>query len=419
MKKRKWIWLATSVMAGILLFSGSALAAWNVTGRSTNFITMSSCKNTIIEEYKMPSHVEPGQKVVKKVNIQNEGNSDTFVRVKIEKILGTRGEDESFLADKELDPEMIEVDFNQDYWKKLPDGYWYYTDVLRAGTSTKEPLMKSYRLSERADNRYKNKEAQIVVSMECIQAEGGAMENLWGIEQRELGITYLPCRCETVTKVIFTGDKKLRIEAPDDNLFSSFQNLLPGCGRTQTVKLVNQSKEAISLYLRAEAAEQNRMSEEKLQLVQQLLSKYAVIQVKEGNTVLYQGTVDGNLNGKGWSMKKDISLGTFRAKETKNLVVTLSLDSRMDNQYEELLGKVNWVFTASGGRDTETGSNDPSGSGGNPGQQKAVGTLSPKTGDATSILAELFLMGCGLIGAVFSGWKIYGREKTGCAGKRQ
>lgn len=419
MKKYKWIWLVTSVIAGVLLVSGSAMAAWKVTGRSANFITISSCKNTIIEEYQEPSYVEPGQRIVKKVGIQNEGKADTFVRVKIEKVLGTIGEDGGLLIDKALNPEMIEVDFNRDYWKQLSDGYWYYTDVLRTGRSTKEPLMKSYRLSEHADNRYKNKMAQIIVNMECIQAEGGAMENLWGIEQKELGITYLPCNCETVTKVIFTGDNKLRIEAPEDNLFSSFRNLLPGCGRTQTIKLVNQSKDSISLYLHAEAAKQGRMSEEKLQLVKLLLSKYAVIQVKEGSTVLYQGTVDGNFSGKGWSMKKDIALGSLRGKETKNLVVTLSLDPQMDNQYEELLGRVNWVFTASGRNEEENESGEAPGSGGGFSQPKAVGTLSPKTGDTTSGLAELFLMISGLIGAAVSGVKIYGGEKNGCAGKRQ
>lgn len=419
MKKRKGIWIGVSVVAGVLLFSGSALAAWNATGRSYNFITMSSCKNTIIEEYKVPEHVNPGQKVVKKVNIKNEGNADTFVRVKIEKILGTRGDDQSFTADETLDPEMIEVEFNHDWWKLLSDGYWYYTDALRAGASTKEPLMKSYRLSEQADNRYKNKEAQIIVTMESIQAEGGAMESLWGIREQELGITYRPCQCETVTKVIFTENNKIRIEAPENNLFASFQNLLPGCGRTQTVKLVNQSKESIALYLRAEAAEQNRMSEEKLQLVKQLLTKYAVIQVKEGNTVLYQGTVDGNFTGKGWSMDQDISLGTFRPKETKNLVITLSLDPRMDDQCQELLGKVNWVFTARGVSDKETGDGDSATKGGGAGKKMAVGTVSPKTGDSVSVLAELFLLVSGLLCAAVSGWKIYGKEKTGCTGKGQ
>ena len=40
--------------------------------------------------------------------------------------------------------------------------------------------MDSYYLSEKADNRYKNKEARILINMESIQAEGGEMETIWG-----------------------------------------------------------------------------------------------------------------------------------------------------------------------------------------------------------------------------------------------
>ena len=76
------------------------------------------------------------------------------------------------------------------------------------------------------------------------------------------------------------------------------------------------------------------------------------------NKVLYHGTVDGNLTKKGWSMKKDISLGEFKPGAGKNLIVKLSLSEEMDNEYQELLGKVKWVFSASqASSDSSSGQN--------------------------------------------------------------
>lgn len=63
--------------------------------------------------------------------------------------------------------------------------------------------MDSYYLSEKADNRYKNKEARIIVNLESIQAESGEMKAIWGKNEKDLGITYQPCTCEVVTSVIF------------------------------------------------------------------------------------------------------------------------------------------------------------------------------------------------------------------------
>ena len=79
------------------------------------------------------------------------------------------------------------------------------------------------------------------------------------------------------------------------------------------------------------------MSQENLELVEKLLSRYAVVEIRQDSKVLYQGAVDGNVTGAGWSMKENISLGDFAAGEGKSLVVKLSLSEEMDNQYQSLL----------------------------------------------------------------------------------
>ena len=57
-------------------------------------------------------------------------------------------------------------------------------------------------------------------------------------------------------------------------------------------------------------------------------------------------------------MREDIYLGTFKAKESRKLQVKLALSDEMDNQLNELTGKVRWVFTARGddGKTTASGS---------------------------------------------------------------
>ena len=346
MKEHKTAWIFITLVAGLLLITGSVLAAWNVSDFAVNMVSMASYKNTIQENYERPQHVDPGQKVIKEVNIKNEGNTDTFVRVKVDQMFGNTDQNGTFIKDSSLDRNMILIHYNTDLWELRKDGYWYYRNVLKTGESTEKPLMDSFILSTDADNRYKNKEARIIVNMESIQAEGQAMKTLWGFNEKELGITYQPCVCEEVSKVVLGKDGTLKFEGTETDLFMNFKNLQPGCSRSQVIGIRNQWKSRIKMMLRAEKTVQEKMTEEEQKLLDELLTKYALITVKDGTKTLYQGTVDGNLDGTGWSMKKNISLGTIEAGKEKNLNVTLAVSPDMDNRYQNLLGKVKWVFTA-------------------------------------------------------------------------
>ena len=358
---------------------------------------------------------------------------------------------------------MIEIHYNTDLWKLCEDGYWYYKDVLPAGKTTKKPLMDSYYLSEKADNRYKNKEARIIVNLESIQAESGEMKAIWGKNEKDLGITYQPCTCEVVTSVIFDKNHKLIIGGEKTDLFANFKNLQPGCTRSQTIRLANNSDLNIKMSLRAEAAKQNKHSKKNLELIRKLLTSYAKIEILENNKVLYHGTVDGNLTKKGWSMKKDISLGEFKPGAGKNLIVKLSLSEEMDNEYQELLGKVKWVFSASqassdsssgqngngdrghnddenNGDDGNNGNNgnnggsgnksgngkygenrNSGGSGYNGGEESlngaagekvyATASASPKTGDNTNLLARWFALFAAAVVLAVTARKLYRKEK--------
>ena len=151
-------------------------------------------------------------------------------------------------------------------------------------------------------------------------------------------------------------------------------------------------------------------------------------------------------------MKKDISLGEFKPGAGKNLIVKLSLSEEMDNEYQELLGKVKWVFSASqassdsssgqngngdrghnddenNGDDGNNGNNGGSGnksgnsggSGYNGGEESlngaagekvyATASASPKTGDNTNLLARWFALFAAAVVLAVTARKLYRKEK--------
>lgn len=366
--------ILAAVSGGFVLAGTAAMAAYETTGRSINILTTADFSNRIVEQYQAPDHLNPGQSMDKIVYVENDGGTDSFVRIKVTKVLGARDEQGSLIQDQDLDPEMLEIAYVSDAWKYKEDGYWYYMGILKAGEKTREPLFKSCRLSERAGNKYKNKEGEILVAMESIQAGGDALEALWDMKEEELGVEGQVCRsCKTVTKVSLDDSYKIQIEGADGDLFANFKNLLPGCSRTQSISLSNQSRTDAELYLRAEETEQEKMTEEERKRVDLLLNHYTFIEVRQGGKVLYQGPVGGQAEGGGNTMRQNIRLGQLEAGETQSLEVTLTASPEMDNAYQKLMGKVCWVFSAAGEEEkiqSQKKAQDPSSSGKGKNQDK-------------------------------------------------
>ena len=206
MKKAKKLTVILTVL-GICMLSGAGiLGYWKMTGNSGNILTMASFQNQIEEEYRIPDKVDPGQTIDKVVNVKNTGTADSRIRVKLRKMFGERTKNGRFLEDPELDPEMILIQCNDRYWKQMQDGYYYYTEILKAGNRTKEPLFESYTLDKMAGNEYRKKEARIVVTMEAVQAQDVA-EEIWGVSDGELGITRPENEKAEATEVIYLGQR--------------------------------------------------------------------------------------------------------------------------------------------------------------------------------------------------------------------
>lgn len=373
-------------------------AFWTIQSRTDNVLTMASYKAQIVETYKMPAHVNPSESVEKRVHVKNDGTVDILVRVSVTKAFGTRDADGTLHAEAGLDPDMIEIKFNDRLWKAQDDGWFYYKEILRAGERTQEPLMESFTLSAQAGNEYRGKDAEIIVCMESVQADRDAA-SVWNTRLEELGIVFAKAPAAEKTAVTYLGrEQGFTTNTKNTDLFAAFKNLTPGCGRTQKILVENKSAENVEIFLRAEQTEQETMSAEQAELVRRLLTEYAVIEITEGKRLLYRGTVCNALPGRltsaraagrngaapvqaqtaqngaapvqvqtaqngevpvqaqtaqnraapGTSMLQDISLGQFAAGSGRNLVVKLSLSPEMDNRLQKLTGKVAWIFSARG-----------------------------------------------------------------------
>ena len=351
--KKRTVLLILSILLGFMFVSSSVMttyAAWSVQDDTVNAVSMGSVQVSLVEEYEQGQTLMPGATADKKVWAKNTGLLDIVVRAKVTKAWGTPGPDGSFVKDPKLSTENIQIPFNTKNWHyNKDDDFHYYKGVLAPGESS-PPLFEKFTLGLENSNDYRNKQATISVSIECVQAQGGGI-SLWNISFETLGVVYKePTPANIVTRVEFVSPEAGFV-FPDNrgDLFAAFKLLAPGDKRNQTVEVSNRWGKPVEIFLWAAVTEQTQAKPENLALVNQLLREYAILTITEGTVQLYSGPVWGNptLDSKGTdSMRYPRSLGVFAAGKSQKLELTLTLDPRMDNQFNDLIGLVDWYFTA-------------------------------------------------------------------------
>jgi hypothetical protein len=338
-----------AALLSLLLLSGT-LAYWVSNAEAVHSIDTPTLDGELVEIYDPPATVEPGMTIQKIVNVQNVGETDMLIRVKVTKEWGSsRDEDGVLIEDPTLDTDDIEIEFDDTYWTDGGDGYFYYKDILKTGEITVQPLFDSFHLKEDMGNEYKNKLADVVVSLECIQAGGGAAQ-VWDKTYAELGVEEPQSPEATTTQVILDEDGNFTFSSDSTDLFENFKDLLPGESRTQIINLQNNHDDKVEMFLRAVEIDQDKATEEQINEVRKLLEQHAQIVIKDGDgNVIYQGAVWGNPNeisiGND-SMRDYISLGSFDKGQAKDLTVELKLDETIGNEYQDLVGLIKWEFLA-------------------------------------------------------------------------
>lgn len=363
MKKRSYYPILCLTLAIIFLGStGLTFASWKVSTPTVNMVSMGSVTGKIIEVYEQGQTVYPDATVSKVVQVKNTGNIDSFVRVSIEKAWGeSRDSDGDLIRDTSLSTDNIIIQYdNQNWYYNEKDGYYYYLNVLKPDETTKSLFESFYIDGSKTGAGYNNKQADIIVTMEMVQAGGNGM-SYWSMTPDQLGITYTPSNtAKTVTTVNFKNPQEgFKFEVNDGDLFANFKNLIPGESRSQEITVTNDWSEDAEIFLHAEIIDQSQATKETKELIEKLLKKYATITVTDENgKKIYSGPVWGNPTTESPdqpTMKNPYSLGNFSSKETKSLYVSLYLDEKMDNEYKDLLGKIKWVFSAEGAESSYDG----------------------------------------------------------------
>lgn len=204
MKKNKIIGLC---LTGALTIGaiGGTLAWFTDTDKVTNsFATASDGdpgadgKNglVIFEDFDQvtANKMLPGTGVTKAVQVENRATYSQYIRVKLTKVWKNKdGQVITQVDGTPLDLDKIELDFGQNLgdgpgkWTLRDDGYYYYNEAVAAsdgvdnsGNDTTSKLLESVKLSNTADNIYKDLKFDVVVEAESIQAENGAAQDAWG-----------------------------------------------------------------------------------------------------------------------------------------------------------------------------------------------------------------------------------------------
>lgn len=161
--------------------------------------------------------------------------------------------------------------------------------------------------------------------------------------------------------ITFTEDETIEFEEDGENgLFAAFQELYPGDTRAQEIYLRNEYRDGVGVTLRISPSDKAAdLSDEQLQLVEELLTGIDVetgetdeegnpvtehidllhIVINNGSTQLYEGSVGAS---------GTVPLGSLRRGYGAPLEVELTVNGEyVGNEYQSLIGYVDWSLTAS------------------------------------------------------------------------
>ena len=369
--KKIYLIIITVLICSFAVCGALAAAEWYREDRTTNTISVGNLSAEIVDVYVQDTVVMPGDTVEKIVSVRNNGKSDEIVRVRLTGMWTDNGE---FIK-----PEHLACETNAEDWLFDEDtGFYYYKAVLSPG-EVSAPLLRSFSVDGPGiNNYYSGRPGVITVAMDAVQAAAGGA-SVWGKTNDELYIEYderPEYGEESESGVEFRGAQDGFDFGENGDLFASFKNLLPGQTVIQNISVGNSNKEGTEIFLRAECN-----SEENNELLYRLLTGYTEVDVKAGGKTVYSGPL-WNTDEQGQLLrgqasdslgedalsdamdelyKNGISLGTVNADLGTQVTVELRLSPDAGNEFQDLIGDVDWIFYAKGS-DREpvpqTGDND-------------------------------------------------------------
>lgn len=170
---KKKILLAAAVVICLTIAVSGTLAYFTFEDTVHNVITSGGVSIEVVEKTKSTDGAEledfpkegitgvmPGTEVSKIVSVRNTGNSEAWVRVKVDATI------KSAEGEGKLPSDVMTYTVSEGWTEK--DGYYYYNNKVPAGEST-SILFDTVKFDPEMGNEYQNCKANIVISAQAVQ----------------------------------------------------------------------------------------------------------------------------------------------------------------------------------------------------------------------------------------------------------
>lgn len=154
------------------------------------------------------------------------------------------------------------------------------------------------------------------------------------------------------SEVSFDGEN-FNFSTSDKDLFVNFKGLMPGDKVEQQIKLVNDSDEKTTFSMRMKVANQDELTAEELDLIEELLfnPELLKITITAGGKEIYSDAAGGSERKKitdtGAETSALLELGALSPNGySTELNVTLEVSKEIDNTYADAAANIDWEFIA-------------------------------------------------------------------------
>ncbi|MCL2838530.1 MAG: S-layer homology domain-containing protein [Oscillospiraceae bacterium] len=314
------------IIIAALLIGGVSLAVINA-AQDNNRIETAVLTGEIIIQTDDVARIQPSVPVEYVVSVRNTGTVPMLGRVRIDTLWRDN-------FDNSLSADNIKINYESDYWLYL-DGYFYYTALIEPQEES-SPLSRSFEMIAANSNQYRNRQLDLSVQLECIQAAGNAISYLWGLNHSDLGIT--PPEIPIFAAVTVTYVSQSAQFTVSSNFFEAFRNMVPGETRMQEMRIANSASTSAEIYIRATLQDSNDA------LARTLMEQYSKIIIRSRNgDIIFNGSVLGAPS----SLSEPFSLGVFAKGQTQTFTVEITIHPEAGDEFQNVVGQVAWTFSAS------------------------------------------------------------------------
>ena len=280
----------------------------------------------------------PGQTVDKIVRITNNAKP-AWIRAKLEYVSkdGLAG----------LSDDMCTLDSED--WIRHGD-YYYYTKPVPSNESVN--FLKTVKMPTDWDSTTSENEFSLIVTADAVQEANfdpdfSSNDPWFGTPIETCVHTSYAGKTSTDQKfaVQFENGADGLVKIGDD-FFSNWEELMPGDVVSDTVTLRNNYNRTVYLYFRTETIKDDD------------LLKYLQLEIKNGDEVIYSGTMDG-------SIKDNVLLASLPYQGESTLTYTVTVPKELGNAFAMTDTQTKWIFSAEMKRSGGGGGGGHSSGGGN------------------------------------------------------